>query len=64
MSKGVILIHFCILLHAVTVVVMEGEPVGAAVAAVGAKKHVKGVGATEERGKGGVGVSVESVVVC
>lgn len=62
-SEGVVLIHFCILLHAVAVVVVEGKAIGAAVAAVGAEEHVKGVGAPEERSKGRVGVSVESVVV-
>ena len=45
-------------------VVVERETVGAAMAAVGTKKHVKGVGASKEGGKGSVGVSMESVVVC
>ena len=64
MSKGVILIHFHVLLWVIAVVVVERETVGAAVAAVGAKKHVEGVGAAKEGGKGGMGVSVESVMVC
>lgn len=63
MSKGVILIHFCVLLCPVTVVVVEGETIGAAVAAAGAEEHVEGVGAPEERGKRGVRVSMKSVVV-
>lgn len=63
MSKGVILIHFCVLLCAVAVVVVEGETVGAAVAAAGAEEHVERVGAPEERGKGGVRVAMESVVM-
>lgn len=61
MSEGVILIHIHVLLR--VVVIVEGEPVGAVVAAVGAKKHVEGVGAAKEGGKGGMGVSVEGVVV-
>lgn len=60
MSEGVILIKILIYV----VVAVEREPIGAAVATVGTKKHVEGVGATKERGKGGMGVSVEGVVVC
>lgn len=63
MSKGVILIHFCILLCSVAVITVERETVGAAVAAAGAEEHIEGVGSPEEGGKGGMGVSMESVVV-
>lgn len=61
MSEGVILIHVHVLLR--VVVIVEGETIGAVVAAVGAKKHVEGIGAAKEGGEGGVGVSVEGVVV-
>ena len=66
MSEGVILVHVHVLLRvvAVVIVVVVGEAVGATVAAVGAKEHVKGVGAPKEGGEGGVGVSMEGVVVC
>lgn len=64
MSEGVVLIHVHVLLCVIAVVIVEGEAVRAAVAAVGSKKHVEGVGAAEEGGEGGVGVSMESVVVC
>lgn len=62
MSEGVILIYIHVLLC--VVVVVERETIGAAVAAVGAKKHVEGVGATKKGGESGVGVSMEGVVVC
>lgn len=64
MIEGVVLVHVHVLLAIVAVVVVEGETVGATVAAVGAEKHVEGVGAAKEGGEGGMGVSVEGVVVC
>lgn len=64
MNKGVLLIHVHILLCIIAVVIVKGEAIGAAVAAVGAKKHVKGVRAAKEGGEGGMGVAMERVVVC
>lgn len=61
MSEGVVLLHLHVLVC--VMVVVEGEAVGAAVATVGPKEHVEGVGATKEGGEGGVGVSMKSVVV-
>lgn len=63
MGKGIILVHFRVLLRVIAVVVVEGKAVGATVTAVGAEKHIKGVGATEEGGKGGMRISMKSVVV-
>lgn len=63
MSEGVILIHVHVLLCVVAVVIVEGKAIRAAMTAVGAKEHVEGVGATKERGKGGMGVSMEGVVI-
>lgn len=60
-SEGVVLVHVHALLG--FVVVVEGETVGATVAAAGAEKHVERVGASEEGGESGVGVSMEGVVV-
>lgn len=64
MTKGVILIHVHVLLCVIAVVIVKGETIGAAVTAVGAKKHVKWVRAAKKGGEGGMGVSMESVVVC
>jgi len=60
-SEGVVLVHVHALLG--FVVVVEGETVGATVAAAGAEKHVERVGASEEGGESGMGVSMEGVVV-
>lgn len=62
MSEGIIIVNIHVLL--IVMIVVEGETVGAAVAAVGAKEHVKRVGASKEGSKSGVGVSMEGVMVC
>lgn len=60
-GEGVVLLHVHILLRVMLAV--EGEAVGAAVAAVGAEEHVEGVGAAKKGGERGVRVSMEGVVV-